>query len=222
MVELVEITKDYGDETSLRALDRVNLCVDSGESLVIVGPSGSGKSTLLNIIGSLDRPTSGRVVIGGREITELNENELADLRRHTIGFVFQLFHLVPTLTAIENVMMPLLPYRHELGFNLYERAKQLLEDLKLLHRTNHLPGQLSGGEQQRVAIARALVNNPKLVLADEPTGNLDSDSGQATLSILNALNQEHGITVIMATHDLNLATQSNRMVTLLDGHIVAA
>jgi ABC-type lipoprotein export system ATPase subunit len=219
IVTTENLTKVYGDGAEARALDGVSLKVGDGEFLAITGPSGSGKTTLLNLIGTLDRPTSGRVVVDGADVNTLRGDALADFRRQKIGFIFQLFNLVPMLTALENVMLPLLPYRRGLSFNLKERAQELLEVVGLGERLHHLPGQLSGGEQQRVAIARALVNHPKVILADEPTGNVDSKAGQEIVDLLRRLNRELGLTVVLVTHDAALATQADRMVALRDGRL---
>lgn len=219
MVRTEDLTKTYNDGVSVQALDRVTLEIAAGEFVAITGPSGSGKSTLLNLIGTLDRPTSGRVMVDGVDLSTLRGDALADFRRERIGFVFQMFHLVPTLTALENVMLPLLPYRRGLKFRLEERAKELLEAMGLGERLHHLPGQLSGGEQQRVAIARALINTPKIILADEPTGNLDSRAGAEIVALLRQLNQERGITVLVATHNEAVAAQADRILRLRDGRL---
>jgi ABC-type lipoprotein export system ATPase subunit len=219
IVTTENLTKVYGDGAEARALDGVSLEVGDGEFLAITGPSGSGKTTLLNLIGTLDRPTSGRVVVDGADVNTLRGDALADFRRQKIGFIFQLFNLVPMLTALENVMLPLLPYRRGLSFNLKERAQELLGVVGLGGRLHRLPGHLSGGEQQRVAIARALVNHPKVILADEPTGNVDSKAGQEIVDLLRRLNQELGLTVVLVTHDAALATQADRMVALRDGRL---
>jgi ABC-type lipoprotein export system ATPase subunit len=220
IVEAHELTRVYRDGTAVRALDGVDLTVTTGEFLAIVGRSGSGKTTLLNLIGTLDRPSSGRLVIDGAEVSSLRGDALADFRRTRIGFVFQLFNLIPTLTALENVMLPLLPYRRRLPFRLADRAPELLAEMELGERLHHLPGQLSGGEQQRVAIARALINHPRLILADEPTGNLDSKMGEAILNLLHKLNRELGLTIILVTHDTAIAAHADRVVPLHDGKIL--
>lgn len=222
MVITENLTKVYSDSVTVRALDSVNLTVPRGEFLAVMGPSGSGKTTLLNLIGTLDVPTSGRIIVDGIDIGTLRGNQLADFRRAKIGFIFQLFHLVPTLTALENVMLPLLPYRRRLTFRLEARASALLQEVGLAQRVEHLPGQLSGGEQQRVAIARALINHPTLILADEPTGNLDSQAGQEIIALLRRLSLEHGLTVIIVTHNPGLAAQADRVLELIDGQIIAA
>jgi ABC-type lipoprotein export system ATPase subunit len=220
IVQTESVSKSYADGASVRALDNVSFSLAHGEFIAIQGPSGSGKSTLLNLIGTLDRPTSGQVIVDGVDINVLRGDHLADFRREKIGFVFQLFNLVPTLTALENVMMPLLPYQRKLRFKLPERARELLKTMGLEGRLQHLPGQLSGGEQQRVAIARALINNPKLILADEPTGNLDSQSGQEIIALLRYLNREQEVTVVMVTHDAGVAAQVDRVVRIQDGKLI--
>jgi putative ABC transport system ATP-binding protein len=220
LVETKSLSKMYDEGTEVHALDNVSMDILKGEFLVIWGPSGSGKSTLLNIIGTLDRPSSGKVILDGVDVSTLIGNALADFRRNKIGFIFQLFHLVPTLTVLENVILPLLPYQRKLPFRLTDRAKGLLEQVGLGKRISHLPGQLSGGEQQRTAIVRALINQPCLILADEPTGNLDSQSGKEVLRLLRDLNQQQGITFILATHDPAIAHQANRAVFIKDGRIV--
>jgi len=220
MIVTENLTKIYTDGAPVRALDGVTLEIGAGEFVAITGPSGSGKSTLLNLIGTLDRPTSGRVVVDGVDVGTLRGNALADFRRERIGFVFQMFHLVPTLTALENVMLPLIPYRRGLKFRLEERAQELLEAVGLGDRLHHLPGQLSGGEQQRVAIARALINTPKVILADEPTGNLDSRAGAEIVALLRQLNRERGVTVLVATHNEAVAQAADRILRLRDGRVV--
>ncbi|MGB9777173.1 MAG: ABC transporter ATP-binding protein [Anaerolineae bacterium] len=220
MIATENLTKIYTDGAPVRALEDVTLEIAAGEFVAVTGPSGSGKSTLLNLIGTLDRPTSGRVVVDGVDVGTLRGNALADFRRERIGFVFQMFHLVPTLTALENVMLPLVPYRRGLKFRLEARARELLEAVGLGDRLHHLPGQLSGGEQQRVAIARALVNTPKVILADEPTGNLDSQAGAEIVALLRQLNRERGVTVLVATHNEAVAQAADRILRLRDGRVV--
>ncbi len=199
-------------------LDGVSLDVDAREMVAVTGPSGSGKSTLLGLIAGLDRPTAGSIVLDGVEITRLDEDALARLRRDRIGFVFQSYHLIPTLTALENVAMPL-----ELAGRPrpLDRARELLAAVGLADRAEHYPAQLSGGEQQRVAIARALALRPRLVLADEPTGNLDSATGAQIIELLLALNREHESTLVLVTHDEALARHAERIVALRDGRVVA-
>ncbi len=216
LIETRELTKIYGDGEEIRALDGVNLKVAPGELIAVMGPSGSGKSTLLNMIGALDKPTSGQVFIEGVNLATIRNKDA--FRATTVGFVFQLHNLIPTLTAQENVGIPMMGH---LGAR--ERKKRSLELLTLVgleDRLRHLPNQLSGGQRQRVAVARALANKPPLVLADELTGNLDSVAGQELMSLLRKLNQSQGTTFIVVTHDLSVARQTNRVVIMADGRIV--
>jgi len=185
----------------------------------VVGPSGSGKSTLLNLIGAIDQPSSGSLLVAGSELIKLKADALADFRRQQIGLVFQLFNLVPVLSAVENVKLPLVPYPPK-GFSLDKRAKELLAQVGLTGRSNHLPSQLSGGEQQRVAIARALINHPALLLADEPTGNLDSKAGGEVIALFRQLHEQEGVTIVMVTHDPQVAAQAGRVIELRDGRLV--
>jgi putative ABC transport system ATP-binding protein len=221
--EYVVVTEDLRKELSVgevtvEALKTVSLQVKRGELLGIVGPSGSGKSTLLGLIGGLDTPTSGRVYIDGVDITDMDERQLTRIRNERIGFVFQTFNLIPTLTALENVALPV-QFARKSNFNPNKRAKELLEMLGLGDRLTHRPTQLSGGQQQRVAIARALANDPSLILADEPTGNLDTSSGELVMETLRRLQRELNTTVVIVTHDMEIASQVDRLVTLVDGHI---
>ena len=216
LIETRELTKIYGDGEEIRALDGVNLQVAPGELIAVMGPSGSGKSTLLNMIGALDKPTSGQVFIEGVNLATIRNKDA--FRATTVGFVFQLHNLIPTLTAQENVEIPMMGH---LGAR--ERKKRSLELLTLVgleDRLRHLPNQLSGGQRQRVAVARALANKPPLVLADELTGNLDSVAGQELMSLLRELNQSQGTTFIVVTNDLSVARQTNRVVIMADGRIV--
>ena len=219
MIRLEEVTKVYrmGME-EVRALDGVTLWVDEGEMLVIMGPSGSGKSTLLHIIGCLDRPTEGKVFIDGKDISRLSDAQLARLRNFAIGFVFQQFNLLPRMTAFGNIELPLI-YAGIPRKERIRKVKTLLKRFELEDRARHRPGQLSGGQQQRVAIARALANEPKIILADEPTGNLDTASGKTVIENLVRLNKE-GITVIVVTHDPEVASIGHRIIYLRDGKIV--
>jgi putative ABC transport system ATP-binding protein len=199
-----------------QALRGVSLSIESGEFTALVGPSGSGKTTLLQLIGCLDQPTSGRVFINGKDVSQLNRNQRADMRRGTLGYVFQFFALIPTLTAYENVEMPLLL----IGQNAADRRKrvtELIESVDLLDHANHRPDQLSGGQQQRVAIARALATRPALILADEPTANLDTPNGKQVMEIMTRLNQETGVTFVFATHDPRVFNYARRVITLRDG-----
>ena len=216
LIETRELTKIYGDGEEIRALDGVNLKVASGELLAVIGPSGSGKSTLLNMIGALDKPTSGQVFIEGVNLATIRNKDV--FRATTVGFVFQLHNLIPTLTAQENVGIPMMGH-----LSARERKKRSLELLTLVgleDRLRHLPNQLSGGQRQRVAVARSLANKPPLVLADELTGNLDSVAGQELMSLLHELNQSQGTTFIVVRHNLSVARQTNRVVIMADGRIV--
>ena len=202
-----------------QALRGVSLSIESGEFTALVGPSGSGKTTLLQLIGCLDQPTSGRVFINGKDISQLNRNQRADTRRGTIGFIFQFFALIPTLSAYENIELPLLLT----GVSAAERRQrvtQLLEAVELSDRSHHRPDQLSGGQQQRVAIARALSTKPALILADEPTANLDTPNGKQVMDIMTRLNQETGVTFVFATHDPRVIQYAQRVITLRDGLVV--
>jgi putative ABC transport system ATP-binding protein len=219
IVEAIELKKTYLlGKVPVNALNGVNLKVDRGDFLAILGPSGSGKSTLLNLIGALDKPTRGRLMIEGIDISTLNDNQLTDLRRR-VGFVFQFFNLIPRFTARQNV---------ELSMSIADvgkserikRADTLLETVGLKDRMSHKPAELSGGEQQRVAIARALANDPKFLLMDEPTGNIDSKTAMEIMGLIKGLNEGNGVTVIMVTHDQRLASQSKKTVMMLDGSIV--
>ena len=206
-------------EVETRALRGVDLSVGSGEFTALVGPSGSGKTTLLQLIGLLDQPTSGNVAINGQDATKLNRNQRADLRKNAIGFVFQFFALIPTLTAYENVEMPLL-LNGTKPADRKARANEMLDAVGLADRAHHRPDQLSGGQQQRVAVARALATNPKLILADEPTANLDTENGKQVMDIMQRLNKETGVTFVFATHDPRVIHYARRVVTLEDGLIV--
>ncbi len=220
MIEIKDVTKTYkvGEET-VHALDGINLHVDEGEMVAIMGPSGSGKSTLMAILGCLDLPTSGKYLIDGQDTSGMKENRLAAIRAHKIGFVFQQFNLLPRTSALENVMLPL-TYNGTRGTNKEFQAKETLNVVGLGDRMYHHPNQLSGGQQQRVAIARALVNSPTILLADEPTGNLDSKTGNEIMALFQQLHQSKGQTVIYVTHDLFIARHTNRIIHLMDGKIV--
>ena len=220
LIRIEDLHRDFlmGQEI-VRALDGVSLAVEAGRFLGVMGPSGSGKSTLLYLLGGLDRPTGGRIWVRDQEITELDENGLAAYRRREIGFVFQSFHLVPTMTALENVEFPML-FARVPPAQRQERARRLLDQVGLADRMGHKPTELSGGQQQRVAIARALVNDPGIILADEPTGNLDSHMGAEVLAILARLNREQGRTIVVVSHDPAVAEFTNQSVHLLDGQVV--
>jgi ABC transporter. len=218
VITMKNLSKIYkmGDNI-VKALDNVNLTVDEGEFVSIVGPSGSGKSTLMNIIGCLDVMTEGEYYLNGNDTRKLNENKLAELRSSEIGFIFQSFNLLQKLSALENVELPMI-YKGIPAKERYNRAVELLTMVGLEKRIHHRPTELSGGQQQRVAIARALANNPHLILADEPTGNLDSQSGKEVMKIIKELN-ERGNTIILITHDINVANQAKRTVKIMDGKI---
>jgi putative ABC transport system ATP-binding protein len=220
IVQIRDLTKVYGHgEIEVKALDRVSLDIAAGDSLALMGPSGSGKSTLLHIIAGIDRPTSGQCIVQGTNVAELSETELADWRNTHVGFVFQTFNLIPVLTAYENVELPLLLT----GLNASERRTHVeaaLELVGLADRMKHLPRQLSGGQEQRVAIARALVTDPTLLVADEPTGNLDAHAAAEVLGLLQRLNQEAGKTVIIVTHDPKAAAYARRVVHLEKGELL--
>jgi len=219
VIELQDVTRVYRiGEVETPALRGVDLTVEEGEFTAIVGPSGSGKTTMLQLMGCLDRPSGGRVHINGQDVTRLNPNKRADLRKGTIGFVFQFFALIPGLTAYENVELPLLLSGAKKA-ERRERVNELLEAVGISDRARHRPDQLSGGEQQRVAIARALAAHPVLVLADEPTANLDTDTGRQVMEIMQRLNQETGTTFLFATHDPRVVPFARRVVTLRDGQV---
>jgi len=219
IVETADLKKTYIlGKVPVNALRGVNLKVEKGDFLAILGPSGSGKSTLLNMIGALDKPTEGKVFIDGVDVSTLNDNQLADLRR-SIGFVFQFFNLIPRLNAIGNVELPMAV--SGLGKNERRKhAEELLETVGLKERMKHKPAELSGGERQRVAIARALANNPRFLLMDEPTGNIDSKTAKEIMGLVKRLNEDEGVTIIMITHDQHLASQATRIVKMLDGSII--
>ena len=218
LVDLEDITRVYASgEAQVRALDGVSLTIEEGEFVAVMGPSGSGKSTLMNILGCLDRPTSGKYVLAGREVSNLNKKELADVRNRVLGFVFQSFNLLARTTALENVELPLL-YQGTPGRERHKRAVEALQRVGLDKRLGHHPNQLSGGQQQRVAIARALVTRPRVVLADEPTGNLDSRTSLEVMALFQELGTQ-GITVILVTHEPDVAEFASRVVVVRDGRV---
>lgn len=218
ILKVENLTKTYGSgENLVHAVDDVSFSVEKGEFVAIVGASGSGKSTLLHLIGGVDRPTSGKIFVDGNDISKMNDNKLAVFRRRQVGIVYQFYNLIPILTVEENITLPCdLDGR---GVDR-ERLEMILDSFGLRARRKHLPNQLSGGQQQRTSIARALINNPSLVLADEPTGNLDSKSSEEVMSMLKMCNQSYGQTVIMITHNLDIAKQADRIITISDGKIV--
>ena len=216
VVETRELTRIYGDGEAIRALDCVNMQVAPGELVSVMGPSGSGKSTLLNMIGALDLPSSGQVFVNGQDLAKLKDKD--KFRARTVGFMFQLHNLLPTLTARENVEVPMMGHAGPIARR--KRSQELLELVGLSDRMKHLPNQLSGGQRQRVAVARALANAPALVLADEPTGSLDTVSGQELMNLLKGLNKDQGITFVVVTHDYNVARQTRRVLVMADGKIV--
>lgn len=220
VVELIEVTKTYRlGEVQVQALRGVNMKASRGEIVAIMGPSGSGKSTILNLVGALDRPTSGKVIIAGKDISKMPENKLGDIRRDSIGYIFQFYNLIPVLTAYENVELPMLIA----GIGKEKRiarTHELMELVGLADRANHRPDELSGGEQQRVAVARALSKRPPLVLADEPTGDLDSKSGMQVMTVLKDLAKKELSTVVMVTHDHQMASLADRILEIRDGRIV--
>ena len=205
------------DEIETQALENVNLHIDEGEFVSIMGPSGCGKSTLLNLIGLLDAPTTGSIEIDGRRVDGMKDSHLAEFRNRALGFVFQSFHLIPSLNVLDNVELPLF-YRHVPSKERRRLAEEVLARVGLSHRMKHHPGQLSGGQCQRVAIARAIIGNPKIILADEPTGNLDSNMGAEVMNILHSLNQEDHRTIVMVTHNEEQARQTSRIIRFFDGH----
>ncbi len=218
MIELENIVKTYQmGQIQVQAVRSVSLRIETGEMVAIMGPSGSGKSTLMNIIGCLDTPTSGRYFLDGAQVSELSDSQLAEVRNRKIGFVFQTFNLLRRTSALANVELPLL---YGNGGNRRKRALEALERVGLTQRAQHRPNELSGGEQQRVAIARSLVNNPSIILADEPTGNLDSRSSQEIMDILEGLNREDGITLVLVTHEPEMAAHAQRIIHLRDGQII--
>jgi lipoprotein-releasing system ATP-binding protein len=221
LIELADLKKTYAapdGSDAVSVLDGVNLDIAKGETVAIVGPSGCGKSTLLNIIGALDRADSGKVQVAEQDISTLGADALAKFRNETVGFIFQLHHLLPQCTILENVLVPTLAHK-ELDRSVEQRAKELLSAVGLEHRLNHRPGQLSGGERQRAAVARALINNPKVLLADEPTGALDRVNAARLVDLLLEMNRSHGLPIIMVTHAADLARRMSRVLELVDGKL---
>lgn len=218
MITVKDLSKVYRtDEIETLALENVNLDIREGEFVSIMGPSGCGKSTLLNMLGLLDAPTTGSIEIDGQKTGGMRDKQLAAFRNRTLGFVFQSFHLIPTLSVLDNVELPLL-YRHVPSKERRRAAEEVLARVALSHRMKHFPSQLSGGQCQRVAIARAIIGNPKIILADEPTGNLDSKMGAEVMDILHGLNRDDGRTIVMVTHNEEQARQTSRIIRFFDGH----
>ena len=218
ILKVNELTKVYGKgENEVRALDGVSFSLEKGEFIAIVGPSGSGKSTLLHILGGVDRPTSGQVYMNGQEIYKKNEEQLAIFRRREVGLIYQFYNLIPVLNVVENITLPILMDKQNVQ---KERLDEIIEVLNLKGREGHLPSQLSGGQQQRVSIGRALINMPAIVLADEPTGNLDRKNSQEIIELLKMTNRKYNQTVIVITHDENIALQADRIITIEDGKII--
>jgi putative ABC transport system ATP-binding protein len=213
----INLSKKYGD---LEVVKNVSLSIAVGEFVCLVGKSGCGKTTLLSLLSGLERPTTGEVRLDGTDITKATEDQLALFRRENVGFIFQSFNLIPTLSAWENVALPLFPIKMS-GDERRRRATEFLEKMEMGHRMNHLPSALSGGEKQRVAIARALVNHPKVLFADEPTGNLDSSTGDAIMEILTKLHTEEGVAILMVTHEVELAKTAQRLIRMHDGEVVS-
>jgi len=211
------LSKKYG---ALEVVKGVSIRVDAGEFVCLVGKSGCGKTTLLSLLSGLEHPTAGKVILNGKELNGTSEDQLALFRRENVGFIFQSFNLIPTLSAWENVALPLFPLKMT-GEERKRRATELLEQMELGHRMEHLPSALSGGEKQRVAIARALINKPKIIFADEPTGNLDSATGDAIMDILNRLHTKDGVAILMVTHEAELAKTAQRLVRMHDGEVVS-
>ncbi len=220
MIDITDLTKNYRlGSVEVPALQGVTFSIERGEVVAIMGQSGSGKSTLMNIIGCLDLPTSGQYFLDGKNIAGMDEDELADIRNQKIGFVFQQFNLLPRITVQRNAELPLMYNGGKAPAEIHARSKAILTSVGLADRMNHRPTELSGGQQQRVAIARALINQPDLILADEPTGNLDSHTGEEIMNLLLGLNQDHGITLIIVTHDAAIASRTQRIIRLKDGLI---
>lgn len=217
ILKIEHLSKEYGKgETAVKALNDVSFTVNKGEFLAIVGPSGSGKSTLLHMIGGVDKPTTGKVFIDGTDIYELNETQLAIFRRRQIGLIYQFYNLIPVLTVDENITLPLLLDGHKVDKH---KLNEIITSLNLENRLHHLPNQLSGGQQQRVSIGRGLINNPAIMLADEPTGNLDSKNGNEIIELLKMFNKTYNQTLIVITHDDNIALQADRIITIQDGQL---
>ncbi|HEX7364235.1 MAG TPA: ABC transporter ATP-binding protein [Dehalococcoidia bacterium] len=215
IVSVKQLTKTLGN---IKVIDNVSFNIEEGEFLAIQGPSGSGKTTLLGLLAGLENADDGNIVVADKELTSMAEDELAIFRRYNVGFVFQSFNLIPTLNVVENIALPLFP-EHISRKDMFERARKVAGDVGLTERLDHYPNELSGGEQQRVAIARSLINQPKIIFADEPTGNLDSKTGQMIIELLRKLNSERRQTMVLVTHDDRIANESDRIIRILDGRI---
>ena len=221
MIKFQDVEKDYliGEETA-KVLKKINLVIKDGEFTSIVGPSGCGKSTMMHILGLLDKPTSGKVVIDDKDVSHMSDDALSEIRNRYVGFIFQQFNLINKLSVIENVILPAKYSKTKIDFDPVERAEELLKRFGIFERRDYRPNKISGGQQQRVAIARALIMKPKLILADEPTGNLDSKSGAEILKLLEELNKDLKVTVLIVTHDKEIAAQAKRQIQMKDGEIV--
>ncbi|CCU84473.1 lipoprotein ABC transporter ATP-binding protein [Mesotoga sp. HF07.pep.5.2.highcov] len=220
IIKLEEIKKEYGTVVKTEVLHGINLAIEESSFISIVGQSGSGKSTLMNIIGTLDKPSSGEVTISGRKTNKMNKNELAKVRNETIGFIFQFHYLLPEFTAFENVILPYRIKGLKPTKEVVERARELMDIVEISMVRNNLAPNMSGGQQQRTAIARALINNPKIILADEPTGNLDSDTSSKVFNLMRSLNKKYGTTFVIITHDRRIAEETDRIIEIKDGNIV--
>ncbi|HOP37874.1 MULTISPECIES: ABC transporter ATP-binding protein [Mesotoga] len=220
IIKLEEIKKEYGTVVKTEVLHGINLAIEESSFISIVGQSGSGKSTLMNIIGTLDKPSSGEVTISGRKTNKMNKNELAKVRNETIGFIFQFHYLLPEFTAFENVILPYRIKGLKPTKEVVERAKDLMDIVEISMVRDNLAPNMSGGQQQRTAIARALINNPKIILADEPTGNLDSDTSSKVFNLMRSLNKKYGTTFVIITHDRRIAEETDRIIEIKDGNIV--
>ncbi|AFK07632.1 ABC transporter ATP-binding protein [Mesotoga prima] len=220
IIKLEEIKKEYGTVVKTEVLHGINLAIEESSFISIVGQSGSGKSTLMNIIGTLDKPSSGEVTISGRKTNKMNKNELAKVRNETIGFIFQFHYLLPEFTAFENVILPYRIKGLKPTKEVVERARELMDIVEISMVRDNLAPNMSGGQQQRTAIARALINNPKIILADEPTGNLDSDTSSKVFNLMRSLNKKYGTTFVIITHDRRIAEETDRIIEIKDGNIV--